>query len=145
MSAIKVLLAKKENSLDVSNIFKVLNTEKYFFSDRRSINKYIRRKECFVASQNKNIIGAMVLRFSDQSSEISLISSVKKGAGRILVNFAIQKCIKENIPKIWCWSLKRYGAEGFYKKMGFKERFLLKKQWHGEDCYFFGREISSKK
>jgi N-acetylglutamate synthase-like GNAT family acetyltransferase len=145
MSAIKVLLAKKEDSQDVANLLKVLNTEKYFFSDRRSIDKYIRRKGCFVAIQNKNIIGAMVLRLSDKSLEISLVSSGKKGAGRALVNFAIQKCIKENMPKIWCWSLKRYGAEGFYKKMGFKERFLLKKQWHGEDCYFFGKEILTVK
>lgn len=141
MSAIRVLLAKKDSGVDVSNLFKILNTEKYFFSDLRSINKYIRRKSCFVAVQNKKIIGAMLLRLSDQSFEISLISSVRRGAGRSLVNFVIKKCIKENIPKIWCWSLKRYGAEGFYKKMGFKERFLLKKQWHGEDCYFFGKEI----
>ena len=141
MSAIKVSLAKKENSRNVSDIFKVLNTENYFFSDLRRINKYIRRKECYVAVQNNKVIGAMLAGFPEQSFEIRLIASIKKGAGKAFIDFAVRKCIKENIPKIWCWSLKRYGAEGFYKKMGFKEKFLLKKQWHGEDCYFFGKEI----
>jgi hypothetical protein len=141
MSAIKVLLAKKENNIEVSNLLKILDTEKYFFSDLRSINKYIRKKECFVVFRNKKIVGAMVLRLRDLSLEISLISSIEKGTGRALIDFAIKKCIKESIPKIWCWSLKRYNAEGFYKKIGFEERFLLKKQWHGENCYFFGKEI----
>ena len=50
---------------------------------------------------------------------------------------------KEGIPKLWCWSLKRYGAEGFYKKMEFEESCLLKRQGFGEDCYFFGKAIDS--
>ena len=141
MKSIKVLLAKKKDNKYVSNIFKILDTKNYFFSNIKDINRYIREKNCYTALQNNKIIGAMVLRFEEKNCELFLLSSKKKGVGSTLVNFAIQKCAKDNIPKIWCYSLARYKVKGFYKKMGFKELFLLKKQFNGEDCYFFGREI----
>jgi hypothetical protein len=37
--------------------------------------------------------------------------------------------------------MERYKVKGFYEKMGFSEEFLLKKQWLGQDCYFFGRVV----
>lgn len=125
-------------------MLKVLDAEDYPFSDLKDVHKYIRNRECYLATHNNKIIGTMILRFEDSSCEIYLISSKQKGAGTALVNFAIKQCIANKIPKLWCWSLARYNAKGFYKKMGFKELFLLKKQWHKEDCYFFGREIKAK-
>ncbi|MFA4815336.1 MAG: GNAT family N-acetyltransferase [Candidatus Gracilibacteria bacterium] len=145
MKSIKVVLAKKNNSRDISRIVKVLDTENYFFSNVKDIDKYIQKKQCYAAIQENKVIGAMVLRPEDQSYEIHSLSSKKRGAGRALIDAAVQKCAEDNIPKLWCWSLVRYNAKGFYEKMGFKESFLLKKQWYGEDCYFFGREVGKAK
>ncbi|MBU1167313.1 hypothetical protein KKC60_02805 [Patescibacteria group bacterium] len=75
--------------------------------------------------------------------EIVCLSSNINQGGQKLVEHAIKKCQEENIPKLWCWSMKSYNAKGFYEKMKFSETYLLKKQGFGEDCYFFGRVIDT--
>lgn len=141
MKEIKIKLANKNNNQDVSKIFEVLNNKYLNFSNIKDVNKHIQEKQCYVAIQNSKVVGAIVLRAEEQSCEIYLIASRQKGAGKAMINYAVQKCINGNIPKLWCWSLSLYNAKGFYEKTGFNEQFLLKKQWYGQDCYFFGREV----
>ncbi len=137
----KIKIAKKSDNQDISNLFKVLDTEAHTPSNIKEINDHIRRKECYIAEHNNEIVSAMILKLECMCYEIITLSSKMKGGGRNLVEFVVDKCKKEKIPKLWCWSLKRYKAKGFYEKMGFKERHLLRKQAFGEDCYFFGKVI----
>ena len=50
-------------------------------------------------------------------------------------------CRAEGVPKLWCWSMERYQASPFYEKQGFDERHLLRRQFFGEDCWLFGKNI----
>lgn len=120
---------------------KILDFSEYNYSNRKEIKKCIDAGQYFVAVE-KEIAGAMILILDENSCQIRAIASGKKGAGRLLVNFAIDKCKKEGIPKLWCWSLARRKAEGFYEKMGFEEKLLMRKQWLGEDCWIFGKVTS---
>ena len=139
----KIRLAKKSDNKSVSDLFKALDIEAYTSSDIEKINEHIEQKECYVVEKDNEIVAAMVLRLECLCYEIIFLSSKVKGGGRKLVEFAVDKCKQEKIPKLWCWSLKRYNAIGFYEKMGFEERHLLVKQGFGEDCYFFGKLIDN--
>lgn len=136
-----VVKAKQNNLAKVSGIFNALNTVHYNFSDTKKIKTMIDRGWVYTIKVNKNIMAAMVLKPAEGSYQIYAIASTRKGGGRALIDFAVKKCQKEKVPKLWCWSLSRYKAKGFYQKMGFKEQLKLKKQWYGEDCYIFGRVI----
>jgi len=138
---IKIKPAKQSNNKDILKIFTLLEIENYFHTNIKKINKHIQKKECFIALRGNQIIGAMILKFIDHSCWIQLIASKKKGGGKAMIEFAAKKCRQKKVLKLWCWSLKRYKTKGFYKKMGFTESYILKKQWFGEDCYFFGRLI----
>ncbi len=141
----KVIKATKKHILTIASIISVLDTEHYHYSDVTQITKYVQQGWYYLALNENGPIGAMCLEPTEGSYQIDTIASRQKGAGRSLIQFAIQKCKKERVSKLWCWSLTRYHAIGFYKAMGFKERFLLKKQWYGEDCYLFGMAISKEK
>ncbi|MFA6547979.1 MAG: GNAT family N-acetyltransferase [Candidatus Magasanikbacteria bacterium] len=141
MATIEIQLAQKCDSKKVSELFKVIDTEHACFSKLTDMIGYIKKKQCFVAVQSGKIVGAIILREEDRGYEIYLIRSTVKGGGKVLIEFAKKKCKQDKMFKLWCWSLIRYKAKGFYKKMGFEEIFLLKQQWHGEDCYFFGHKI----
>ena len=85
----------------------------------------------------------MILILEEGACEIYALAANKKGAGTLLIKEAIKYCKENKLPKLWCWSLSKYKAIEFYKKMGFKEQYLLKKQCYGEDCYFFGMLIKN--
>ena len=140
---IKIVKATKKHIPAVEKINKVLDTEHYFKSDKKKIEKFISKGECFIALQDNKISGAIIIRNSEGSYEIVTLATLERkgGVGSKLIKFVVDKCKKDGIPKLWCWSLIRYKAKGFYKKMGFEEDILLKKQWYGEDCYFFGKII----
>lgn len=140
----KVRLAKKEEISRISKIVSALDTKHYKFSDKKKILGFIKKKSCYVSLENDEILGAMCLDLSKESCKIYSIVSKKKGCGKLLVNRAVEVCKKKKVTKLWCWSLIRYKAGGFYHKVGFEEQFLLKKQWYGEDCYFFGKRIKIK-
>ena len=139
-----IKLAKKSDNKSVSSLFKALDIEAYKASDIKEINKHIKNKECYIIEGDNKILAAMILELEDMCYEIVTLTSKIKDGGRKLVEFAINKCKEDKIPKLWCWSLKRYNAKGFYEKMGFEERHLLIKQGFGEDCYFFGKLIDNK-
>lgn len=130
-----------EDAEKISQIIAVLDTKDYGYSDLGHIDDYIARGMYYVAVDEGEIVGAMALKRVEGSYQIYSIASKKKGAGRTMVEFAIEKCKQESVPKLWCWSMKHYKVEGFYEKMGFEEEFLLKRQWLGGDCYFFGKVI----
>ncbi len=135
---------RKATSKDIkviSKIFSSLNNKYYQPSNLKEIKKGITKKNIFVALEKNKIIAAIQLQRQEKNYEIIWLASIKKGGGKSLAEFAITKCKKEKILKLWCWSLTVYQAKGFYKKMGFEEIFLLKKQWHGKDCYFCGKII----
>lgn len=135
----KIQPAHVENVCEVCELLKALDTEKRTFSDEKINLLFISKEWCHIVVDNGKVVGVMVLEPTEGSYKIYTLVSEKKGAGRLLVNRAVEICRENNIPKLWCWSLVRYSAEGFYKKMGFTESFLLYKQWDGEDCYFLGK------
>jgi len=137
----KIVKAKKAHAEKLSVLLKGLDTEEYSFSEVEKIMPLIESGNYFVAIDDNEIVGTIALIIVEESCEIDALITSKKGVGKALIEFAIEICKKEGVKKIWCWSLKRYNAIGFYDKMGFKEQFLLEKHWCGEDCYIFGRVI----
>lgn len=138
----KIQIAQIQQISDICEVLKVLDSEKRTFSDKNQNLIFISKQWCHIAVESGKIVGVMVLEPTEGSYNIYTLVSKQKGAGKLLVNLAIDICRKNSIPKLWCWSLARYAAEGFYQKMGFTESFLLHKQWDGEDCYFFGKVIN---
>jgi N-acetylglutamate synthase-like GNAT family acetyltransferase len=94
-----------------------------------------------------SVQGAMIFAEEHGSYRIRALASKPdaecRGAGRALVEHAIQKCEQEGVPKLWCWSLDLYDVKDFYKKLGFTEAHRLEKQFFGRDCWFFGRIIKT--
>lgn len=133
--------AKLEDITKISEIMKVLDIPNLQPSNHENIRKFIEKEEYYVAINNAEVVGAMSLIIEEDSCQIYSISSKLKGAGRELIRYAIELCKERRVPKIWCWSLTRYNAQGFYEKMGFEEKFLMKKQWLEEDCYIFGKIV----
>ncbi len=138
----KIQIAQVQHLNDICEVLKVLDTEKRTFSDKKQNLFFISKQWCYVAMESGKAEGVIVLEPTEGSYNIYTLVSKKKGVGKLLVNLAIDICRKNSIPKLWCWSLARYEAGGFYKKMGFSESFLLQKQWDSEDCYFFGKLIN---
>ncbi len=138
----KIQFAQVQHLRDVCRLLKVLNTEIRTFSDKKQNLLFITKQWCYIAVEKGKVEGVMVLEPTDGSYKIHTLVSKKKGLGTLLVKKAIDICREDSIPKLWCWSFTKYAAEGFYKKMGFAESFLLQKQWDGEDCSFFGKIIS---
>lgn len=137
----KIVKAKKAHAEKLSVLLKGLDTEEYSFSEVEKIMPLIESGNYFVAIDDNEIVGTIALIIVEESCEIDALITSKKGVGKALIDFTVDLCKKEGVKKIWCWSLKRYNAIGFYDKMGFKEQFLLEKHWCGEDCYIFGRVI----
>ncbi|MBD3209797.1 GNAT family N-acetyltransferase [Candidatus Micrarchaeota archaeon] len=133
--------ARPEDAREVSGVISELDTREYGYSDIGHVMDYIRRGRYYVLCENGAVVGAMALKPVEGSCQIYTIASRRKGGGRALVEYAIQKCRKEGVPKLWCWSMAHYKAKGFYGKLGFEEQYLLKKQWLGMDCFFFGKVI----
>lgn len=134
--------AEREDAYSILEIISQLNNPHHKFS-LNEIEEEVAKKRYYVATDDGKIIGAMALRIADNAGKIETIASRKKGAGSLLIRFAEEKCKDAGAYKLWCWSLARYNAKGFYEKMGFEESFLLKKQVWGEDCYLFGKVISN--
>ncbi len=111
------------------------------FSQHDLLIPFVERGQYYVAVDNNNIVGVMSLVITEQSCEIYAIASKQPGCGHLLIQYAETFCREQHIPKLWCWSFKRYHAQGFYQRMGFEEAFLMRKQWFGEDCYIFGKVI----
>lgn len=137
----EIVKATKSHAEELSALLKGLDTEEYSFSDVEKITPLIEGGNYYIAIDEDKIVGAIGLLIVEESCEIDALITSKKGVGKALIDFTIDLCRKENVKKLWCWSLKRYNAIGFYDKMGFKEQFLLEKHWCGEDCYIFGRVI----
>lgn len=137
----EVVKAKKSHAEELSALLKGLDTESYSFSEVEKITPLIEKGYYYVAIEDNRIVGSIALMIVEESCQIDVLITSKKGVGKALIDFALEKCKEEGAKKIWCWSLKRYDAKGFYDKMGFKEQFLLEKHWCGEDCYIFGRVI----
>lgn len=137
----QIVKATKAHAEKLSVLLKGLDTEEYSFSEVEKITPLIEEGNYFVAIDDNEVVGTIALIIIEESCEIDALITSKKGVGKALIEFAIELCKKEGVKKIWCWSLKRYNAIGFYDKMGFKEQFLLEKHWCGEDCYIFGKVI----
>jgi len=137
----EIVKATKAHAEKLSVLLRGLDTEEYSFSEVEKITPLIENGNYFVVIEDDEIVGTIALVIVEESCEIDALITSKKGVGKALIDFTVELCKKENVKKLWCWSLKRYNAIGFYDKMGFKEQFLLEKQWCGEDCYIFGRVI----
>lgn len=138
----KIRLAEKHNQKAITELLATLDTPHFNVSSDEVITKEIENGWHYVIYDETGTVKAsLALRMNEGSYEIITIASQKPGAGRRLIQFAIDKCKKDKIPKLWCWSLARYNSRGFYEKMGFDEQILLKNQWFGQDCWFFGKNI----
>lgn len=137
----EIVKATKTHAEELSALLKGLDTEEYSFSEVEKITPLIEKGYYYVAVEGSEIVGTIALVIVEESCEIDALITSQKGVGKALIDFTVDLCKKEDVKKIWCWSLKRYNAIGFYDKMGFKEQFLLEKQWCGEDCYIFGMVI----
>lgn len=131
--------ATDEDILLISEMMKVLDMGELNPSDPSSIEKIL--EQYVVAFDGQYPVGAMSLNVEEGSCEIYTLTSRKPGTGRALIEYAEQICRDRKLSKLWCWSLARYNARGFYEKVGFEEAFLMKKQWFGEDSYLFGKVI----
>ena len=138
----KIVKATKEDTEKLTRMLKVLDVAGFEFSQKERVEKHIEARMFFLASEGtEDVLGLIGLRINHKSCEIYAIVSEKRGVGKQLIDFAIEKCRNENVPKLWCWSMSQHNAREFYEKMGFEEQYLLKRQWNGEDCYFFGKTI----
>jgi len=139
----KIIKAKIQDVDKISRLIKKLDAKGFKFSDREKIANQISNKavDYYLALDNKKAVGAIGMIFSRGSCQIYSIAVKvrRKGIGRKLVNSAISKCKNKKISKIWCWSLSKYRAAGFYRKLKFEEEILLKQQWQGMDCYLFAK------
>ncbi len=136
--------ATLEDVAEISRVMKSLDFPEFTPSDPSDISKRLQDQQGFIAEENDLVVGAMILEMCEQSCEMyALVADQRRqGVGRALLSHAERLCRERGIPKIWCWSMERYHAEGFYRKMGFTEVHLLQKQWFGQDCYFFGKILS---
>lgn len=137
--------AQQRHTAEIASICTVLDSPQYICSDKTDIQKHIDRHECFIALDEGRVAAVMYLICEEDSCEIDMLVSKRKGGGTALVQYAVELCKHRNIAKLWCWSMTKYGASGFYKKMGFTESYLMKQQWFGEDCFYFGKRIPVKK
>ena len=137
-----VLQATTAHISDISAVISQLDIGNAKPSDLTEINLFVQDGLFYVALAEQIVVGAMALQTIGNSCEIYALASTKKGAGNVLVNYAIKKCKQEGIQKIWCWSPVQFRAKRFYEQLGFDEQFLAKMQWHGLDCHYFGKVIS---
>ncbi len=140
----EVVRAGFQDLRQISRIISALDFPGHSFSVAAMVKDHIAHGRYFVSRHEGETVGAMALIERDGACQIYSITSVRKGAGRAMVEFAVEECRSDGIPKLWCWSLTRYKAKGFYEKMGFEEQVLLRKQWYGEDCYFFGKVVGER-
>src|SRR3989344_2988451 len=124
----KIRLANLKDAPQISKIMHSLDfldiDYKHNPSNLKIVRELIRKKHYYVVLEKRKILGAVSLIFRYGSCEIYSLSSIRKGVGRKLIDFAVKKCKENKCPKIWCWSAVSYNAQGFYKKMGFKEKLL---------------------
>ena len=140
----KIQFAHDQHLRDVCKLLEVLNTEKRTFSDKKQNLFFITKQWCYIAVERGKIEGVMVLEPTDGSYKIHTLVSKQKGLGTLLVNWAIDICRKNNIPKLWCWSFTQYAAEGFYKKMGYKVIGRNKGDSESDYMEVFGKVLLEK-
>lgn len=133
--------ATPSEALQISDVLKALDTENFCFSEQKKVEECIANGTAFVMRKGQSVLAAMLLNYEEEACEVYVIASREPGGGKALIQLATEECRAKMIPKIWCWSLERYGALGFWRKMGFDEELLLKKQSFGENCYIFGKTI----
>jgi len=101
----------------------------------------VRAGRYFVALVAGEVAGAISIDLAEQSCQIETLVSHRPGCGRVLVEFARAWAREHGARKLWCWSMTRYRARGFYEAVGFSECFLVARQWYGEDCWYFGMPL----
>lgn len=123
-----------------------LNSPRYVYSDAERISPAIRDRLVWVAvSDTGEIAGALHGEVVEGALMITALAVGEKwrrqGIGAKLVNLAETEARRRALPKIWCWSFARYHAHDFYRKAGFDESILLKRQFYDEDCWLFGKVL----
>ncbi len=143
----RVVTALPKDELGIFKVVSELNLDDtYDCANIRYIRREVANREYYIVRKSGIVVGAMrILDEEDLSLKIDKIavkkSEQRTGVGRDLIDFAERYCVRKKIPKLWCWSMCDFNAIEFYRKMGFSEQIRLKKQFFGEDCYFFGKVI----
>lgn len=138
-----MVLVRRANFNDVAEVSRLLKTlehGEYVISDFDDVREAVKNDHVYVIGE-KTLSAVIWLVVVKGSLQIKAIVSNQKGHGTLLVQMAETVCKNQGLPKLWCWSNVRYGAADFYRKTGFSEEYLLKKQWGGEDIWFFGKVI----
>ena len=113
--------------IDISK--KLNEKEKFFLRKKYSIknlNKYKKESAFFVVFSNKKIIASGRLTKRKEIATIYVDPKFhRKGAGSFIVNFLINLAKKKKFNLVFVRSLLQ--SVGFYEKLGFKKKRLLKK------------------
>ena len=134
--------ASQDDIASIAQIIKSLDFPGFKVSSSENIKKRMTKEDWYVLEENRKLRAVIALAYNEKSCEIYAIASNVKGGGSELIKHAINICREKKITKLWCWSMARYQAEGFYKKMGFEERHLSKKQFYNEDYWLLVKVIS---
>jgi N-acetylglutamate synthase-like GNAT family acetyltransferase len=138
-------LATSTDISEISEVLRTLDTSNYRFSAPEVIANSISARMCWIARVAGQTTGTLIAHEVEGSFEIIALAVApdyqRKGIGRQLLRAAEIAASERKFPKIWCWSLAQYSSQDFYKSCGFTEAVLLKRQFYGEDCWFFGKII----
>lgn len=142
MSApLTIIPAAAEHIPVLCDLLHALDTPQFTYAIAAEVDEWVRDGKYFLALSAGVPAGLIALDLREASCEILTIVSRRPGTGRALVSFARAWAAEHGAKKLWCWSLTRYRAEGFYRAAGFTEEFRLRQHWGGEDCWLFGMPL----
>lgn len=134
-----------DDALILEGLFSVLYKPELKWS-RELIEQEIRngKKVYFIALEDE-VLGAFGIEFGEKEAKFGPISvkprHQKKGVGSQLIRFAENLARGRGLTRIWCHSLERYHAEGFYEYHGWKMEKFIRDFWGGQNCYLFSKEL----
>ncbi|VVB78688.1 Acetyltransferase (GNAT) domain protein [uncultured archaeon] len=93
------------------------------------IKRKIKEYAMFCLCENKKIIGTISLNKDEIKGVFVRYDYARKGIGTKLMHFIEEYARKKKIKKVHLCSAEK--AEGFYKKLGYKQTKKLDRPWQG--------------
>jgi len=135
--------ASEKDSLLLAQIFEPLHGEDFKSEEKIRTNITNGSDEYYLGLMENRPVGAIMLRFEGNQCDLCaiVVKDKGKGYGAELLQFAEDLAIERGCVRIWCFSLVQHGADGFYKKHGWKEEELIKDFCPGLDCFKFSKSL----
>lgn len=146
MSEVKIRKAEISDLEDLHLCFQVFYKPEEKWS-KEKLKEKIGRKNYYVAELNGAVCGVVQIGVDEVGGVCEIENlAVKKesqgnGVGGKLVKFAEDYAKERGCHKTWLFTLDWYKAGSFYEKLGYEREGLLKKHWHGMNCYIFGKQL----